>query len=323
MPETSPPLRRQGPFILGLVLILAALPLGYFFFLREVPPAPPSVAPVAPPAPVVEAPAPEKPVQLQITEVSGTVQVKAKNGSWQNVDKGTMLTAADEVRTVGGSYAVIIGGESVMIRMEPGTEVTVEELTASVSRLLLNKGMATTTVLTGKGHTIEFKAKGSDAVATAKDQGTFTMSNDGAGTVAVGAREGEVAFRGNKQVVIVKAGYQSVLRPGDEGPSAPMKVPTSLLRKLTWPGRQQNKDKIVVKGEAEPGTRVEVAGETIYPGKDGTFEKTVGLKEGENDVRVRAVSVVGKEEEQQRKFSVDTRPPVTHIPSLWKDSGGQ
>ena len=318
MPETSPSLRRQGPFILGLVLILAALPLGYFFFLREVPPPPPP-----PPPPVVEAPAPAKPVQLQITEVSGTVLVKSKDGSWNPVAKGATLMSADAVRTLGGSYAVIIGSESVMIRMEPDTEVTVEELTASVSRLLLNEGMATTTVLTGKGHTIEFKAEGSDAVARARDQGTFTMSNDGAGTVAVGARDGEVEFQGNKRIVIVKAGYQSVLRPGDEGPSAPMKVPTSLLRKLTWPGRQQNKDKIVLKGEAEPGTRVEVAGEIIYPGKDGSFEKTVRLKEGENEVNVRAVSVGGAQQQDQRKFSVDTRPPVTHIPSLWKDSGGQ
>ncbi len=318
MPETSPSLRRQGPFVLGLVLILAALPLGYFFFLREVP-APP-VAPPPPPPPVVEAP---KPVQLQITEVSGTVQVKTRDGSWKDVDKGATLASADEVRTLEGSYAVIIGSESVKIQMEPGTEVTVEELTASVSRLLLNKGMATTTVLTGKGHTIELRADGSDAVAIAKDKGSFTMSNDGAGTVAVGTTEGEVEFRGNKQIVIVKAGYQSVLRPGDAGPSAPMKVPTSLLRKLTWPGRQQNKDKIVLKGEAEPGTRVEIAGEVVYPGKDGSFEKTVRLKEGENQVNVRAVSVGGTRQEDQRKFSVDTRPPVTHIPFLWKDSGGQ
>jgi len=323
MPENTPPFRRQLPFILGLVLILAALPLGYYFFLREAPPPPAPAEPVKPPEPVVEAPEPAKPVRLEITQVSGTVEVKTKEGTWKAVDRGTSLSSADAVRTLSGSYAVIIGSESVQIEMDPGTEVTVEELTTSVSRLLLNKGMATTTVLTGKGHTIEFKAAGSDAAATATEQGTFTMSNDGAGTVAVGARSGQVEFRGNNRVVIVRAGYQSVLRPGGEGPSAPTQVPTSLLRKLQWPGRQQNKDKIVIKGEAEPGTRVEIAGESLIPGKDGTFEKTIRLKEGENEVKVRAVSVVGTQQEDQRKFSVDTRPPVTNIPSPWKNSGGQ
>ncbi|HEX8701322.1 MAG TPA: hypothetical protein VF815_21025 [Myxococcaceae bacterium] len=312
------------PFLLGLVLILAALPLGYFFFLRDPPPTPVPVEPVAPqPAPVVEAPEPAKPVRLEITQVSGTVEVRAKDGSWVPVDKGATLGAADAVRTLNGSYAVIIGSESVEINMEPGTEVTVEELTTSVSRLLLGTGMATTKVLTGKGHTIEFKAANSDALARASEPGTFTMSNDGAGTVAVGARSGKVEFIGSGKVVIVRAGQQSVVRPGGDGPSAPMPVPTSLLRKVQWPSRQQNKKEIVVKGEAEPGSRLELAGKAFSPGQDGTFTVTVPLKEGDNEVKVRAVSVSGVQQEEQRKFSVDTRPPVTFIPSPFENSGGQ
>ncbi len=237
--------------------------------------------------------------------------------------KGATLGAADEVRTQSGSYAVIIGSESVEIRMEPGTEVTVEELTDSVSRLLLGSGMATTTVLTGKGHTIEFKNANSDAVARASEPGTFTMSNDGAGTVAVGSRSGQVEFIGSGKVVIVRAGQQSVVRPGGDGPSAPMPVPTSLLRKVQWPSRQQNKAQITVKGEAEPGSRLELAGKVFSPAQDGTFAVTVPLKEGDNEVKVRAVSVGGAHQEDQRKFNVDTSPPVTSIPSPFKNAGGQ
>lgn len=322
MPGTSPPLRRQLPFILGLVLILAALPLGYFFFLREAPPPPAPVEPVKPP-PTAQPPEPAKPVQLVITEVSGSVEVKGKDGTWSAVTQGTTLVAADEVRTRSGSYAVIIGSEAVEIRMEPDTEVTVEELTHSVSRLLLGSGMATTQVLTGKGHTIEFKTANSDAVARAGEGSKFTMSNDNAGTVAVGASAGQVEFGEKGKIVIVRAGFQSVVRPGGNGPSEPTPVPTSLLRKVQWPARQQNKRLITVRGEAEPGTRLELAGKTFSPGKDGNFEVSVDLKEGENEVKVRALSVGGTQQEEQRKFSVDTRAPVTHIPSLWKDSGGQ
>jgi hypothetical protein len=320
----TPQLKRQAPFLLGLVLILAALPLGYFFFLSEAPPPPPPIAPVQPVQPVVETPEPVKPVRLEITEVSGTVEVKAKDGTWAAVGKGATLGAADAVRTSSGSYAVIIGGESVKIHMEPGTEVTVEELTDSVSRFLLEKGMATTTkVLTGKGHTIEFKAANSNAMARATEPGTFTMSNDGKGTVAVGSRDGNVEFMGSDKVVIVRAGYQSVVRPGEGRPSEPTPLPTSLLLKVQWPARQQNKREIIVQGEAEPGSRLELADQVFSPGKDGTFVQKIKLKEGENDVKVRAVSVGGIAREEQRKFSVDTRPPITTINPPWENSGGQ
>jgi hypothetical protein len=319
----APQLKRQAPFILGLVVILAALPLGYFLFLRETPPPPPPVEPVKPPPPVVEAPVPQKPVQLEISEVSGTVEIRRKDGTWAAVGKGATLSAADAVRTLNGAYAVIIGGEAVRVEMEPGTEVSVEELTDSVSRLLLESGMATTTLRTGKGHTIELRAANSDALARASEDGSFTMSNDGAGTVAVGSRAGQVEFVGNGKVVIVRAGQQSVVRPGGGGPSEPTPVPTSLLRKVQWPARQQNRREITIRGEAEPGSRLEIAGKSFSPNKDGTFVQTVALREGENEVKVRAHSVGGVKQEDQRRFDVDTKPPTLRIKKPWENSGGQ
>jgi hypothetical protein len=320
----TPQIRRQAPFLLGLVLILAALPLGYFFFLTEPPPPPPPppVAPVKPP-PVAETPEPAKPVQMEISEVSGTVEVRRKDGTWVPVKAGATLGAADAVRTLNGAYAVIIGGKAVQISMQPGTEVSVEELTDSVSRILLESGMATATVGSGIRHTIEVKAANSDAVARTSEEGTFTMSNDGAGTVAVGTRAGKVEFIGNGKVVIVRTGFQSVLRPGDSSPSDPTPVPTSLLRKVQWPKAQQNKREILVQGEAEPGSRLEIAGTLVTPDKDGKFAQKVSLKEGENEVKVRAHSVGGVQQEAQQRFNVDTRAPVTNIKPPWESGGGQ
>ncbi|MDY7232584.1 FecR domain-containing protein [Hyalangium rubrum] len=315
-------MKRQAPFLIGLVLILAALPLGYFLFLHKPPPPPPPPPVVAPP-PVVEAPVPDKPVEMEISEVSGTVEVRRKDGTWQKVEKGVTLRATDAVRTRDGSYAVLIGGESVLVRMDSGTEVTVEQLSDSLSRIMLASGMATTTVRPGSRHTFEVKAANSDAVARATE-GTFTMSNDGEGTVAVGSREGQVEFVGNGKVVIVRAGQQSVVRPGSNGPSEPTPVPASLLRKVQWPAGRQNKREIVVQGQAEPGIRLEVGGETFSPSKDGSFTRTVALKEGENEVKIRAVSVGGSQQEDSQKFSVDTRPPVIKkLKTPWGNAGGQ
>jgi hypothetical protein len=317
MAGTAPP-RRQARFILGLVLILAALPLGYFLFLRQPPPPPPPPAPTPPP---VEAKAPEAPVEMQIKDLSGSVEVRRADGTWEELKPKMTLHASDSLRTKDGSSAVITS-DKVTVEMEPGTEVALQDLSDPLSRILLGSGMATVSVRPGAKHTIEVKAGGSDAVARTS-AGAFTMSNDGKGTVAVGTREGEVAFEGNGKVVIVREGQQSVVRPGSGGPSDPVKIPSSLLRKVQWPDKRQNKKEVVVQGVAEPGTRIVIDGQTFSPGQDGTFKRTVVLREGNNEVKVTAVSVGGSKEEAQENVLVDTKPPSVKIKDIWGNQGGQ
>lgn len=310
--ETRKP-RRQTPFVLGLVLILAALPLGWLAFLREPPPPPP------PPAPVAAAPEEQpRPAELRLHEVKGSVEVRHGNGEWGPAQVGSALRPSDTVRTSSGSYAVLIGGEAVQVRMESGTEVSVEELTDSLSSFLLGNGMATAIVRPGKRHTFEVKAAGSDAVARTTE-GTFSMSNDGKGTVAVGTREGEVTFLGEGKVVIVRAGQQSIVRPGN-GPSEPTPLPSSLLLKVQWPaGLTTRSRRLVVTGQTDPGSRVEVGGEPLSPDAEGRFSRTLPLAEGRNSLRVRAISVGGGALEEAREVIVDTTPPKLGLdPELWK-----
>lgn len=295
--------RRSAPFILGLLAILAALPVGYFVFLRQ-PPAPP-------PPPVVEAPAPPPPekrpveVELKLKEIRGTVEVRRGDGEWRPASAGEELRPSDAVRTLEGSYAVIIGGEAVEIQMDAGAEITVETLTAQLSRLRLGNGMTTIRVTPGARQTVEVKAVGSDAEARTEG-GTFSMSNNGKGTVAVGTREGEVSFRGQGKVVIVRAGQQSIVQPG-RGPSEPAPIPTSLLLKVNWPTNPRRK--AVLTGQTEPGSQVDVAGKRIPTDKEGRFTLPLTLKEGPNNVKVQVRSVGGLRQEASNELTVDTTPP--------------
>jgi len=314
------PRRRSTPFLIGLVAILAALPLGYFLFLHQ-PPSPP-------PPPVVEAPTtppPEKrPVQLDLKEVRGTVEVRRGKGEWRAVSVGEALRPSDAVRTQDGSYAVLIGGEAVEIRMEAGTEVSVEALTDSLSQLLLGNGMTTVRLKPGAGHTFELKATGSDAQARTEG-GTFTVSNNGAGTVALATLQGEVTFSGQRKVVIVRAGQQSIIRPG-QGPTAPTSIPSSLLLKVNWPARPTvTRRQLVVSGQTEPGSHVDVAGKRVPTDDEGRFSHPLSLQEGANTVEVRAVSVGGLRQENQRALTVDTTPPGKVIvdPRMWNDPAPQ
>ncbi|RKG91991.1 hypothetical protein D7V97_41350 [Corallococcus sp. CA053C] len=311
--------KRQVPFLVGLVLILAALPVGWFVFLRELPaPTPPPVA-----EPKVAVAEPKKAVELELKDIDGLVEVRhGRDGAWTRAEKGMSLRATDMVRTGNGAYAVLVNGEAVEVRMAAGTEVSVEELTDSLSRLLLANGMATTTVRSGMRHTFELKTtdkEDKDAAVARTGGGTFTMTNNGKGTVNVGTRDGEVTLTGNGKVVIVRAGQQSIVRPG-EAPSEPAPVPSSLLLKVEWPGddKELRQRELVVKGQTDPGNRVEVEGKPIHADKDGHFEQEVVLKEGRNDVKVRVLGVGGLVGEDQRKLAVDTTPPVTTLGKLRK-----
>ena len=317
--------RRLGPFLLGLVAILLALPVGYFFFLGSPPPAaqtpPVAVPPVASVPPEQQPPPPSTPAvpklaELRLQDMRGTVQLRRGGGEWQDAQKGDVLRASDSVRTQDGAYAVIIGGEAVEIRMEAGTEVSVAELTDSLSRLLLGNGMTTVRVKGGAHHVLEMGATGSDAVARSEG-GLFTVTNNGAGTVALASLEGETSLSGQRKVVIVRAGQQSIVRPG-QGPSDPTPIPASLLLKVNWPGRPRRQ--ALVAGQTDPGTHLLVDGKSVQPDAEGRFSVPVSLKEGKNRVRVSARSVGGLQQEEQAELSVDTTPPkgVTVDPGLWK-----
>lgn len=326
--DAPPTRRRTAPFLLGLVAILAALPLGYLFFLRE-PVAPPAPPPPPPPvvkaAPEVKPAAPEEKrpqLELRLKEIQGTVEVRRGHGEWQAARRDEVLHPSDAVRTREGSYAVLIDGKAVEVHMEAGTEISVEVLTDSLSRLMLGNGMTTARLKPGASHTLELEAAGSDAVARTEG-GTFSMSNNGAGTVAVGTQAGEVTFIGQGNVVIVRAGQQSIVRPGGGGPSAPAPIPSSLLLKVNWPAHPRRQ--IVVSGQTDPGNHVAVGGQSVPTDAQGRFSQVLPLREGSNSVLVRATSVGGLRQEEQHDLTVDTTPPrkVTVDPGLWNDPAPQ
>ena len=312
MSEAEPKTRRKNlPFILGLVAIALSVPIAWKVFLS-------GDSTALPPLPVAAAvDAGQKKIELKLTQVTGHVQIKKPNGEWADAKNGDALNPSDGVRTDDGSYAVVVGGEFWEVKMEPGTEVAIGELSASISRLLLESGMAKATVKGGGRHSFEVRASKSDAVATS-DGGVFTIASNGNGTVAVGAEEGSVEFLGKGRVVIVRAGQQSIIRPG-QAPSEPVAIPSSLLLKVALPGRTVvNRSKLQVIGNAEPGARVEVEGHMVRADEKGHFETTVKLVEGQNAVNVVERSVGGLEAQSRHQIELDTTVRKTTIDkNLW------
>ena len=304
-----PRARRSGwPFYGVLGIIACALPVGYFLLLDRPEPA------AAPVTPRVE----PKTQELRFAQLSGTVQIRRPGGEWTLATVGQALQTSEAVRTSDGSMAVLVSGESYEVKMEPGTEISVDQLTDSISRLLLQNGMASAVVKGNGRHTFEVKAAGSDATARTQ-AGTFAISNNGAGTVAVGTQEGEVQFLGSGKVVIVRAGQQSIVQPG-QAPTDPTPIPNSLLLKVRWPAvAELNKHRFVLTGQAEAGSHLQIMGKTVRVDAGGQFSQPVQFTEGKNQVQVHSRSVGGMVREEKHDVYVDTTPPKVGVdPDIWK-----
>ena len=300
--------------MVALVGIFLSVPVAWRIFLYD---SGASVAAAVAAASPSGADAGVKKIELKLTQVTGKVQVKRPNGEWADAQNGDALNPSDGVRTADGSYAVVVGGEYWEVKMESGTEVEIGELSESISKLLLETGMARATVKGNGRHTFEVRANKSDAVART-DGGVFSIASNGNGTVAVGTQEGAVEFLGKGRVVIVRAGQQSVVRPG-QVPSEPSSIPSSLLLKVALPGRSVvNRSRLVVVGATEPGARVEIGGKMVSADAQGRFETTLKLKEGNNAIEVRGQSVGSLEARSTHQIELDTTVRKTTIDkNLW------
>jgi hypothetical protein len=303
--------RRNWIFWVLLTALVAALPIAYFLILDE----PPRVAE---PPPQVSPPAYATLSELRISELEGTVEIRTGEGPWVPAASNAVLKASDSVRTGEDGHAVLSAQDAYDVRLEAGTDVSVESLTASISKLMLGKGMATARVRGAGKHAFEVHAAGTDVLARTS-QGTFAITHNGEGTVALGTQEGEVEFVGKGKAVIVRAGQQSVARQG-ASPSEPISVPNSLLTKIQWPSDDTVRSrKLKIQGTTAPGTWLRVGGRVVHVDAQGRFTQQVELREGSNDVSVRAQSVGGIVHEEKHRVRVDTTPPPVGIDqNLWK-----
>ncbi len=311
-------------FFAVLATIFAAVPLAWWWFLRE-PAAAPTTEPVAArPMAAAQLEVGARTLEVRLGETTGHVELrKGVDGGWQVARPGDALEPKDGVRTGDGSTVVLVGGETWQVKMEPGTEVGIGELSESITRLLLETGMARAQVLGGQRHVFEVRASNTDAQAST-DAGVFTIASNGQGTVAVATERGEVLFSGGGRVVIVREGQQALKRPG-QPPGDPAPIPSSLLLKVALPARRTiNTPRLVLKGSSEPGALVEVQGRVVRVDEDGRFEAAVQLREGLNQLDVRARGVGGKERASAGQVELDTTVrPTTMDGDLWKDHPAQ
>jgi FecR protein/Glucodextranase, domain B len=305
--------RSNVAFIVGLLALLGTIPLAWKLFLSGE-----TVKPPPPPIAVADA-GHEGPVKITLSEVQGEVEIRdlSADGGWRPAKAGDELKSSAGVRTKDGAMAVMVGGERWEVRIEPGTEVEVGELSDSISRILLANGMAHAKVKGNNRHAFEVKATQGDAVART-DGGVFSISHNGEGTVAVGTQEGEVEFLGKGKVVIVRAGQGSIIHPG-QVPSDPTPLPSSLLLKVNFPKQRESRQaKVVITGSVPPGSVVTVEGKPARVDKEGNFKAPLSLAEGKHKIDVKAVGVGNQTAEESGDYKVKRAMAPNSVIPPWK-----
>lgn len=275
--------------IVAFAFALIALAIGTFVqqgWLRASPPPPPLAGGLSDSVRV------ELPLEtITIVSVDGKAERRRDDGTWEAIDASSQLAADDVVRTDDGSTMELALGAAVHVRVAEATELTLGEVSRSLSRIELADGRLASVV--DAGYRFRVEVRDSDATAET-DGGAFAVMSRDAGAVAVAASEGTVRLSSGGEAVDVRSGQLSVAERG-RAPSSPAKIPASLFLKLgrgvsVGPAQVQ----VDVEGTTVPGAVVRVAGRATSSQARGAFKQTVVLREGQNAIIVEVEDAMGR-----------------------------
>ena len=250
-------------------------------------------APAAPDRPLPEpaAAAREDEPSIRVTTVVAvTGRVEKRAGTqWTPLRAGDQLASHDTIRTGTDARATLDAG--VTVELDDRTELTVGEITASLSQLAIAEGRITANAGARGGPTVRISTRESDAIAET-DVGTFDVLSTGRGDLAVAARDGQVALTASGTTVQVREGELSTARAG-EAPSAPSPIPPSLFLKVA---ARHDAATTIVEGQATRGAVVRIDGAPpTVTADDGTFVAEVPASK-ERAIIVQVEDVLGRRE---------------------------
>ncbi len=261
----------------------------------------------------------------RVGAVVGQVEIK-KQGSvrWASAKVGEILQEGDEIRTGLFSDATLFLRGSSSVIVSANTSFVVGEDVVGEDRIErsffeLGVGQITAAIPRDTEHEYEFHSRGSDAVASA-EQGEFSLTTDGKGTVVVDTRAGDVKLKAKGQEVVVRKGKRSMVKP-NKPPSRVLPIPSSVALQVKWPPTKIDRTLTTISGRTTAGALVMVNGFQVRAGADGGWSLDIPLREGSNRLVVSVTDSAGNSSRRESpEIRVDTRPPGLEVDAkgLWK-----
>lgn len=250
-------------------------------------------------------------------EIDGTVEYRSPGAAWHPLIVGSTIDISDEVRTGPTSRARLQLGSQVTVQLWDRTCINVAQLSETLSRIRLNDGRVVSEVRAAKGFVFRVQVQGSSAQAETHAGRFAVLRRSGAPSVFA-AESGALNVTGATGSVNLAAGEQTLVADNSE-PSAPMKLPSSLLLKLGQsPPALVRKRLAKVHGETSPGAIVSVGKQTVVPDAAGRFTSTVALIDGPNEIVVEVEDVAGRKQVARMPIIiVDAKAPRVAGKVVW------
>jgi hypothetical protein len=228
--------------------------------------------------------------QLELTEVTGDVQVARPTEGSAPALRGTVLRPEDRIATGSTGRAVLSLGRDTHIRVGPVTTLQVVAVDEAGVSVELENGALQATVRPESG-AVRVGSRGRAVLAT---NGEFAVGVQDE-LMQVSAARGSLSLSGVDRTR-VEEGEQAIIvdRHADVGP-----VPEELLLAVDWPQEARTRARTTtVTGFTQPGARIRLSGSfgerMVTANADGAFVADVPLAEGENPVAVEAIDVLGR-----------------------------
>ncbi|MDF1564983.1 MAG: FecR domain-containing protein [Deltaproteobacteria bacterium] len=229
---------------------------------------------------------------LQVESLIGQVEVRQKDGSWKKLETGDVLGEGAVLRTGAFSRGMFRAKDGSKLAVKPNSTVTVAADDESKSRFVIAEGRVAADIPRQESKAYEFSAATGDARAETQG-GRFQVVASREGLLGVATESGKVDLVAKGERVTVAAGKQAVALP-DAAPSNPVAIPAQVFLRVKWPEGETTEDAVVLTGMTGQGSTLRIGGQTVEVGPDGSFERTLPLKKGENHFSVIAEDLSGR-----------------------------
>jgi hypothetical protein len=242
-------------------------------------------------------------------------------GVWIPLRAGDKIFANSRIRIKDDSVAMIQVGEESFIKVEPGSELFLQEVSGDRIKAKLEGGKLSAALKSGAMPPVQVEAEGSEALVESRG-GEFTVVADPKGALTVAAKEGDVSLADQRGLTRVVPGEVAMTAP--DKPMMKSEIPQSFFLDVKWPwpsNARTNKKEVLVSGSTSVGAVVTINGVRTETDFNGNFVSLVPLTEGRNVLVVTAEGILGdRKEAVSPEIMVDTVVPEIEIKTreLWK-----
>ncbi|MFN4149405.1 MAG: FecR domain-containing protein [Candidatus Sericytochromatia bacterium] len=230
---------------------------------------------------------------------TGDSEKKLSSGEWVPIATGSDLSNNDVIKTGKNSNILLELPENAgYIRVLPETEIKVSQIKVDktfeggqIAELSLIKGKVITKVRKFNRKSSKFQINTRGATAAVRGTSFVTSFNNNSNETKVTVGDGRVSVKAqNEEVLINEKQYTKIALGGK--PSQASETDSDFLFKLDKLEARNNK--LTVSGLADPEIEVNINNTSLFANSDGSFTGETSVKEGVNNIAIKAITIDGK-----------------------------